>query len=264
VVVRLVSTPKIHGLLAWYDESPSFLAAAVASFAPVCETITAVDGAYALFPDARARSLPIQAQVIQDTCDALGIGCTIHRPAEPFFGNEVEKRTLLFRLGAAVAETHRDWFWVFDADCVLTEYPSDLHDQLAECPTPAAEVLLWERRDYLGDHPEAARELSFPTAGASRMRMLFKAHDKLQAVGAHYIYGGFDVHGDWEYLWGPRRIGTCEAATFESVRVEHRSIWRDKYRREAAQTYYEMRNELGVERLTTDDGTGQLVVEAKP
>lgn len=256
--------PRIHGLLSWYDESPAFLASAVASFAPVCDSITAVDGAYALFPDARPRSLPIQAQVIQDTCEALGVSCTIHRPAEPWLGNEVEKRTQLFRLGSVMAEPHVDWFWVFDADCVLTDYPSDLHDALAECPTPAVEVELWERRDYLGDHPEAARELSFPTAASSPMRMLFRVHERMQALGAHYIYGGFDVKGNWQYLWGPKRIGTVDAAVLSSVRVEHRSIWRDRYRREAAQTYYETRNELGVERLTNSDDAGLPVIEAKP
>ena len=255
--------PKIHGLLSWYDESPAFLAAAVASFAPACDTITAVDGAYGLFPDARPRSLPVQAQVIMDTCDALGVSCTIHRPAEPWFGNEVEKRTALFRYGLAQAEPFKDWFWVFDADCVLTEYPPDLPELLADSPSDAVEVKLWERRDYIGEHPEVAREMSLPTSTAANMRMLFRVLDRMQVVGAHHIYGGFDVAGRWQYSWGPKRIGAIDAAILDSVRVEHRSIWRDKYRREMAQTYYGLRNELGAESLTTLDKNGQRIVKAQ-
>ena len=242
--------PRIHGLLSWYDESAAFLAAAVSSFAQVCDTITAVDGAYALYPDSRPRSLPIQAEVIADTCDALGVACTIHRPADVWQGNEVEKRTALFRLAQAQAELHHDWYWVFDADCVLTEWPADLKATLAEIPVNAAEVQLFERRDYVTDHPDTAAILNLPTTTGSHMRMLFRALKDMQAVDAHYVYGGWNVAGDWEYAWGPKRIGAIDAATLDSVRVEHRSIWRDKYRRELAQSYYELRDQLRPETIT--------------
>ena len=218
--------PRIHGLLSWYDESAAFLAAAVSSFAQVCDTITAVDGAYALYPDSRPRSLPIQAEVI------------------------VEKRTALFRLAQAQAELHHDWYWVFDADCVLTEWPADLKATLAEIPVNAAEVQLFERRDYATDHPDTAAILNLPTTTGSHMRMLFRALKDMQAVDAHYVYGGWNVAGDWEYAWGPKRIGAIDAATLDSVRVEHRSIWRDKYRRELAQSYYELRDQLRTETIT--------------
>lgn len=254
---------KIIGLLAWYDESPSWLAACVASIGPHIDHIVAVDGAYAHYPDARARSDRIQAETIQATAEGLGIGCTIHRPATYWYGGEVEKRTTMFSIAQAYREGFDDWYWVIDADCVVTQCPSDLRARLADTEANAVEVTLWERRDYLGDVPEVARTVALPTSGEQKMRQVFRALKDVQVVGAHYVYGGWDADGEWHYLWGHGAMPVDEADYFRDIRVEHRSIWRDVYRRNLAQDYYKTRDALGIERVIPRYDNGLQPVEVK-
>lgn len=253
---------KLIALLAWYDESPSWLAACVASVAPYVDHLVAVDGAYAHFPDARARSERIQAETIQATCDGAGIGCTIYRPATYWVGGEVEKRTTMFRIAEAYRDGFDDWYWVIDADCVVTRAPGDLRARLEETEANAVEVVLWERRDYLGDVPDVARVTPLPTAGEQKMRMIFRALKNMQVVGAHYVYGGFDADDEWHYTWGHGIMPIDEAEYFRDVRVEHRSIWRDVYRRNMAQDYYKTRDAIGLERVLPrgDNGLGSIEV----
>lgn len=254
---------KIIGLLAWYDESPSWLASCVTSLAPHIDHLVAVDGAYAHFPDARARSERIQAETIQATAEAAQLACTIHRPATYWHGGEVEKRSTMFRIAQAYREGSQDWYWVIDADCVVTGVPGDFRARLAETEANAVEVVLWERRDYLGDVPDVARTAPLPTASEQKLRMLFRALKDVQVVGAHFVYGGFDDAGEWHYLWGHGAMPVDEAEYFRDVRVEHRSIWRDVYRRDMAKAYYKTRDALGIERVLPrgDNGTsGQVEV----
>jgi hypothetical protein len=247
---------KVIALLAWYDESPSWLAACVASVAPHVDAIVAVDGAYAQYPDARARSERSQAETIQATAEASGIGCTIHRPQTYWLGGEVEKRTAMFRLGQAHRTSFDDWYWVIDADCVVTQVPKDFRERLAETETNAIEVTLYERRDYVGDHPEVAQVMNLPTCGAQRMPMLFRALKDMQVVNAHYVYGGWDENNEWHYVWGPPALQPDAPTIMENIHVEHRSIWRDLYRRDTAKRYYEIRDELGIERVVPRDENG--------
>lgn len=106
---------RVAGLLCWYDERPEWLAQAVAGFARVCDVIVAVDGAYALYPGARSapRSPQEQAETILATCEAADVECLLHRPREPFWGNEVEKRNLSLALAAGLGA---EWLILFDAD----------------------------------------------------------------------------------------------------------------------------------------------------
>ena len=249
---------KIIGALSWYDESPSWLAACVASIAPHIDHLVAVDGAYAHYPDARAVSDRLQAETIVATCEAAGIGCTLHRPSTYWVGGEVEKRSALFRFCQAHRDGFDDWYWVIDADCVVSACPPDLRDRLAATDANCVQVMLWERRDWLGDHPEVAQTMVLPTAGEQTMRMLFRALKDLQVVGTHYTYGGWDADGEWRYVWGSRVLQPDDPDTFHEVKVEHRSIWRDKYRRDNAQAYYNVRDELGLERVLPRGDNGDL------
>lgn len=248
---------KIIALLAWYDESPSWLAACVASIAPHVDHLVAVDGAYAHFPDARARSERLQAETIQATAEACGLACTIHRPATYWIGGEVEKRSAMFRIGQAYREGFDDWYWVIDADCVVTQCPSDLRATLEATEANAVEVVLWERRDYLGDVPDVSRTIVLPTAGEQKLRCIFRALKDVQVVGAHYVYGGFDADGEWHYLWGHGAMPVDHAEYFSNVRIEHRSIWRDAYRRNMAQDYYKTRDTIGLERVLPRGDNGE-------
>lgn len=251
---------KIVGLLSWYDESPSWLAAAVASFAPVIDELVAVDGAYGLYPQSKPTSERTQAETIMSTCEALGVGCTIHRPAERWLGNEVEKRRFMFELAAPLVETGVDWFFVFDGDCVLTTFPADLKETLSSTELHAAEVTLWERRDHIGDTPTVARQITLPNEGHQSLRCLYRSLDGMRVVGAHFHYGGF-VDGEWIWAWAPQRMAPTPALALPFVQVEHRSIWRDAYRRQQAQDYYRRRDELKIETLYSVDQDGNSLID---
>lgn len=249
---------KIHALLSWYEESPTFISACVASIAPHVDHVIAVDGAYQNFPDARAKSDRLQAETIMAICDAADIACTIHQPATPWRGNEVEKRNHLFKIASAFSEPFTDWYWVIDADCVVTSVPTDFRPLLKECEQWSIDVALWERRDYLGDVPEVARELVLPTHAANPLTCLFRVMKDMQVVGAHYVYGGFKPDGEWSYAWAPHFMHPEATLRVPEIQVEHRSIYRDKYRRDLSQMYYKIRDELGIERVVPRNGNGEL------
>lgn len=240
---------KIHALMSWYNESPTFIASAVASIAPHVDHVIAVDGAYALFPDAQPRSDRLEAETIQAICDGAGISCTIHRPATVWYGNEVEKRNQLFKIASAFSEPFVDWYWILDADCIITSTPSNLRARLEAAEEWSVDVALWERRDHLGDHPDVARAMSLPTHSAIPNTCLFRVLKDMQVIGTHYVYGGFRPDGEWVYAWAPHIMGPQPVLKMPEIRVEHRSIYRDKYRRDLSHTYYQTRDQLGIERV---------------
>lgn len=244
--------PRIIGLLSWYDESPTFLASCLASIAPHIDHLIAVDGAYLHFPDGKGRSDRTQPETIEAICEGAGISCTIHRPSEPFVGNEVEKRTLLFKIAQAFSEPYEDWYWVIDADCIVTTCPKNLREILAGIAADdvyAVDVMLWERRDYIGDVPDVARGLVLPTESEQYLTCIYRVLRDMQVIGTHYVYGGFKPDGSFAYVWGPHFMGTEPRVQVPQIRVEHRSHYRDLYRKNLSKTYYQVRDELGIERV---------------
>lgn len=252
---------KVFGLLSWFDESPTFLASCVASIAPHIDHLIAVDGAYANFPGSRAHSDRLQAETIQAICDGAGIACTIHRPAEPWRGNEVEKRDRMFKIAGAYSEPFVDWYWIIDADSIVTATPKDLRAQLEALEEWSVDVMLWEQHDYVGDVPEVSRTLMLPTIGEQSLTCLFRVLRDFQVVGTHYCYGGFRPDGEFVWAWAPHIMGAQDRRLIPEIRVEHRSIYRDKYRRGLAQTYYKIRDELGLERVTPRGAKGLEPIE---
>lgn len=245
---------RIIGLLSWYDEAPSWLAATVAAAAPMLDHLVAVDGAYALYPDGRARSEPMQAEVVMRTCDAAGIGLTLHRPQERWHGNETHKRTYAFALANAEAQPGRDWVFVIDGDDVVTRIPSDLRPRLKATERDAAEVTLWEREAWVEKTPEASQGLNLPPITRQHQRRLYRAADEITVTGSHFVY--LAKRGDeYSYLWGPNTFPLVAAADFTDIEIEHRSRHRDRARRESAAEYYRVRDALGIEQ------TGQRMIE---
>ena len=239
------------GLLSWYDEAESWLAATVSSFAPILDHLVAIDGAYAAYPGGRARSDVGQAETILRTADAVGLGVTVVSPRDVWFGNEVEKRSALFRYGLAEATPYEDWFVVVDGDEVLTKYPSDLRVRLEYLDADAAEVTLWNRENWGEIAPDVADRMVLPPESRTSLRMFFRAFPGTHAHGRHDVYIGNDPDGEPVVLWGPDPIGPVPAANLLSVEVEHRSTKRAAQRRKAAYDYYKTRDALGLERLGT-------------
>lgn len=214
-------------LLSWFDERPDWLAELVASVARAgADHVIAVDGAYALYPQARGSSGSTQAAVVAAAALGAGIGVTVHVPEQPWVGNEVEKRTVMFRLGHAIAESGRDWLWVCDADEVITR-GAGVRDELTCTDLDVGEVLLVENGGHLP------------------IRKLFRAQPggiRVEERHCRYLTGVDTV------LWDAARPSQqVDAESLWDVRVLHRPADRDALRDQGRNSYYEVRRMAGVE-----------------
>jgi len=186
-----LGTPNIIAVLVWWQERPDWLAACVASCAPFCTHIVAVDGAYSLFPNATSRSPGEQVAAIKDTAAAHGMGCSVHQPEAPWDGQEPEKRSFAFKLAESVAVPHRDWYFSIDADeeAELQAEPERLIRHLATTTLNVGTV-------------------HFDYEGEQAMRRMFRALPGLRAVtnhefaadDGHYFSGDPAQFGDDEWL----------------------------------------------------------------
>jgi hypothetical protein len=251
---------KLIAILAWYDESPSWLAATVSSLVHHCEIdhLVAVDGAYALLPGGRPFSGFEQHQVIDEICRGSQVGLTLHAPREVWFGNEVEKRSFAFQLAEQVTGDDRDWYFVIDADEVVTS-ALGLRQRLEATDHDVGVLSLFERFDphATPGASKVAHRAYLPREAACPSQRFFRALRRLHVAENHYTY----LDGNGRMLW--RADPQLEPAIDTRVEMEHRTQLRDIARREQQQAYYRRRDELGVERVFTvevqeDDGKTPL------
>ena len=238
---------KVVALISWWEEAPSWLAATVSSAARLCDHVVAVDGAYSLMPGGTARSEAMQAETVLRTCDAMDIGCTIVRPKDVWFGNEVEKRTFAFAECRNVVTPGEDWIIVLDGDDVLTDVPEDTRMKLELTDRDVAEVNLWERQTWISEETAAAaQKLDLPPVSGHMQRRIYRAAERIDVVGAHFCYRAH-VGSEHRWYWGTSDHGLVESLPLPGVRIEHRTRHRDLNRRQAAQDYYERRNAMKIE-----------------
>ena len=235
----------IHALLSWYEESPGWLAATIASVNRAGVTsIIALDGAYGLY-EGRARSGAEQAHAITETCHALNMDLTIRRPRDKWVGNEIEKRTALFRLADSVAQAD-DWYWVIDADEVVTDCLTDLPARLTAAAEDVAICTLWERSDpHVNENVERlARQFEMAETGTSPLRCLFRATPGIRVQGNHFTY----LTPDDRALWGGPGMDLEPALDLTAeVRIEHKTKHRSLARTRDRLTYYETRGRTRAE-----------------
>lgn len=210
---------RLIALLSWYDESPTWLAETVASIGKVCDHLIAVDGPYARFPGALSKpaSGPEQVETILRVAAGAGIGCTIHTPRQPWWGGEVEKRDAMFRIGETMTSA-KDWYFIIDADEVISRAPSDLRRRLAETDLDAAELTLWERetQSKVADLVDTSSDYRTP------LRRLFRALPGIQIEQAHYVVTAPSPSGK-RVLCGNRDVHHVdEAEQLWDLMLEHR------------------------------------------
>lgn len=236
---------RLIGLLSWYAERPSWLAACIASYRVAgIDHLVALDGAYAMFPGGAARSSGVEADAIVEICNAHDIGLTLVRPAGVWAGNEVEKRTSLFRHADAIATPGKDWYLVIDADELVTRALDGWRDALADTRLDCAEVLLWEREDR-DTEPRAQvdRAIRVDPLARTPIRKLFRATPGIRCVGNHYTW----MTPDGRQLWGSH-VREPGLDLTEQLHVEHRTQYRSLLRRDASHEYYRLRDAAGIER----------------
>lgn len=237
---------KVIALLSFYDEHPGWLAGCVASCAPVVDHVIAVDGAYSLYPGGRPKSCTDQGEAIREACRALKMGCTLYEPQAVWKYNEVEKRTFMFRLAETVAEANTDWYFVIDADELVTDWGgADVKAILSDTYKDVAQATLWNRRpQLLLEQPsEDAPPFANPSHQEEHLRMFFRAIPGLHVSGMHFHY----KLPDGTFLWADGAVEIREPEDLTMVRVEHRTAYRDPTRRQDAQTYYNRRVEYKIE-----------------
>lgn len=224
---------QVIGLLSWFDEHPAWLAELVASMARAgVDHVVAVDGAYALYPEARGNSGSEQAQVVTSTATGAGMGVTVHLPRWPWVGGELEKRTAMFKLAHAIAEPDTDWLWVCDADEVITD--GYVRPMLEQTDLEACEVMMWEQV-RVAEHER----------NTSMIRKLFRA----QSTGIHVVdHHARYVTGDGRVLWDAYRTwDQVPGEQVMDVKVQHRPGDRATYRTAKRLRYYEQRESHGIE-----------------
>jgi hypothetical protein len=232
---------RLHGLLCWFDEPCSALTATLIGLRTAqVDHVTAVDGAYLLFPNGQAASSADQAATIQAACRELGMGCTIHTPQARWAGNEVQKRTHMFRLALA-ASTPGDWWLSMDADMVVTQAPANLKQQLQDTEHDAAYCTLTEPRNP--DHaPDQARAFQWHD-GSYLIRLLFRAQP-LRCDTKHCLY----KTDDDRVLWEPQNTALEEPAiTIPELVVEHRDQQRAALRIALKNQYHQRRDRFKAE-----------------
>lgn len=240
-------TPRICALLSFYDESPLWLTATVASLAGIAGRVVAVDGAYSLYPQARASSPVEQHQALVETAAACRIPLTLHVPTNPWQGNEVEKRNATVQLARAAGCRDGWWLMVVDADMVVIRASGGLHHALAKTDCDVAEVAVTHRDDP-HQNPvieQAASTGMWQTRSEQPYRLLYRSTDSLRYEGSHYI-----VRNDSGFLWGNQAQDTLPACdvTME-LEFDHRSRLRDLERRTQQKAYYRVRDAVGAETL---------------
>jgi hypothetical protein len=246
--------PRIIGLLSWYDESSLWLNACITSLAPHIDHLVAVDGAYALYPNAKPQSRSDQAVAIIETCHAASIGVTLHRPQHVWYGNEIEKRNALFQHGELVADPGVDWYFVIDADCIIEKAPHDLKQTLAATVHDTATIAVWERGDPYRNQARLEHEstVALPADSHYTVRALFRAIPGLHVEGRHYWYRA----PDGRTLWGddddPNLEPTLDLAS-GLLQMEHRTHYRPMQRHQDAQDYYGRRARAGIEATTPEE-----------
>ena len=228
---------SVTACLSWYNESPAMLTAAVTSLT-FADHLVAVDGAYALYPDATASSPADQAATIREAASHLGIGCTIHQPQHAWEGNEVEKRSFMFRLAEA---TGADWYYIADADEQVTHVMTDIHADLDATDLDAAEVTYWWHRPHTT--PEQ-RPFATPLREQQGITKFFRAIPGLHVHQAHYRYRT----PDGRLLWNPAGQATEPLNLRETIRVQHRNTERDMWRAREQANYYTTRDTHNIEK----------------
>jgi hypothetical protein len=254
---------KICALLSWYDESVGWLANATASAGRFCDHIVAVDGAYSLYPGARPRSLPAQAEAVLQAAEVAGIGCTVHQPKDIYWGNEVEKRNLTLQLAGAVLEPE-DWVVVIDADQYLMRINAEsVRWDLEHTDKLVATYTVLEGRDHLSDEriAQLAKTTDLDTEWTSRVLCAYRWHPTLSYGPYHWTVSREDHYGQRVWLWGPNgRVELAEPLDLDRNLVfYHRTEDRALVRKVAAAAYYDTRDSFRVEKWDEEEALDDVI-----
>lgn len=248
---------KIHACLSWYHEQADHLYEMVASVAPLVDSVVAVDGRYELMPGATHRSPNPEYAALGDACDEHGLALTIHRPAGPWAGNEVEKRAKMFHIANGVATPCEDWFLIMDGDMLMCQRGDP---EKARAKLAGADKGFDVGGVTFGELPWGATLDTYDvlTSTIAPFRSLFRALPGLTVEWAHYFYNVLNLDGTRRYLWydlpgryGPYKPHSSVAVVdlMDEVRLLHRPWARENQRVRSKLKYHDEAAARVVERV---------------
>lgn len=244
---------RLVGVLSAYSESAHWLATAVSGFARFCDAIVYCDGAYAAYPQARARSQPEQAEAVLQAAEAHDVACIVHRPKD-LYESEIAKRNHTIQLARALDP---DWLIVFDSDeHIMRCDPARIRRTLETTERHVVTHVLLDGKDLMADPGLEAHAVRTDASveWTIRTRQCYRWTDDLEYRHTHYFVGG-TYDGEWHWLRGPdlcagEQHRASPADHFDrALVVNHRTASRAKVRRDAMVEYYRRRDELKLERL---------------
>lgn len=252
---------KIIGILSWFDESPTWLAATISSMASICDHVVAVDGRYCHYDDPRIVSSMAEHDAIVNTARGSQIGLSMLVPTRTW-RDEMEKRTAAFQMAQIVADAHTDWAFVLDGDEVLVENrlgKARVIEELDRAAAAGVSTVTVTLRDIADQHKDEQRTrfgqaLAVEHVIDCRVPRLFRMHENMRVVGYHYNYIGDDEHGNPIELWGNDE--TCQHRTpwacfTDDLVIDHRHEQRALVRKRRRAQYYEDRDACGIEKTVT-------------
>jgi hypothetical protein len=215
---------RIFACMPWFDESPRWLASAVAGFAKLCDHVIAVDGAYFVYPEGRPASGGDQAETIISAARTAGIGCTVHVPQGVWMGNETEKRSCYAKIANALGTPYEDWLLVLDADEEVSEVSPLARFDLEQTDLDAAEIGMWttdELRTWFGPSRRLYRLLPEMAYGPTH----FSLHGRGHSGEPVWLNGLGEKYGE--------PLGDALSMVTQ-IRVEHKHHLRSETRAEKA------------------------------
>jgi len=220
-------------LLCWWDEDPAWLTRAVVGIRPFTGHLIAVDGAYESIEGSYDHPRSPGPQVDAVVAAADGMGLTLFQPSAPWVGDQVAKRTFMFRLADQVCQPG-DWLFIVDADEIVTDVPADLTGQLDRAREDGYLAAIVEQSDL-------------PDRGIQPSRRFYLWDETLQVEGGHFRFVSYP-DGDRLIVRGDERVEAVEtAATLRGFRFEHWSDVRRPSRRTIQRNYYLRRHEQRLE-----------------
>jgi len=259
---------NLHAILCWWDESPTWLSATVASLGRIgVDHVLAVDGRYPHFqPDAPVTSRSEQLEAIHSAATAIDARVTIHQPINAL--TEVEKRTRAFQVLNALAEPMKDWVLVIDADEMLVGGTRAVRDELAAfSPNQhVAQSLITNAEDPHAKpgpdndiRPATERlyqtHVHAQTSFTAMQSRFFRVLHGMNTAPNHWAYNGVDDAGVRWFLRNDtgrmKHEGMRSSDVIpldDPVEVLHRKNHRIAHRRAMKVEYYQLRDEIGLER----------------
>lgn len=261
---------KLYAILVWWNESPTWLSACVASLKRIgVDHVIAVDGRYSHFDIGADVCSPLeQADAVVSAAEAVGMGVTMHRPIDAV--TEAEKRSLAFRLLGAQATAFDDWVFVIDADEIIHAGTPNVRTELAALPldTHCAACRVGNTIDPHA-RPEVDNDVSEKTEELHQKLDLamefvqfqsrfWRVMRDMRSHVTHFNYVGTDALGvEWNLRpdTGRQNLPDHPATDIhlltDPVQIMHRKNHRTSQRQRLKREYYDLRNDIGLERVTT-------------